>query len=252
MRQLTVTLRHPRTEELESKTFDVPSEDLNLFRLEDYAELMATYVKDACRDVASRHFDLADFPGDSAYLNALDHLQDTYKIESVRLDGEVRRYLVDTQYPPHLDNEPFSTYVDATDETEAMFLAAWEQGICDGGGGESTDNHMEFRELTDYMSEVLIISSNLVSINDQLAIGEIADRGRRLLAAVATGEGVEEALAETKEVMDAFTLLQAMNQLVEAVESGEHVETVAEMVRETFIDLKLLEPPAPEPVAAKI
>ncbi len=90
-------------------------------------EIASEIVRMARKNLASRSIDYDRYRSDSQYADDLDRLADTYVLVEMHKEGPKTTYAVDATYSDNTG--PWGDDVQAVDEDEAEFQAAWQMNL---------------------------------------------------------------------------------------------------------------------------
>lgn len=164
--------------------------------LDGMVEILTELGQDARKKGASTRFDLEDFVGDSAYLDAIDALADRIAITAIRRAGDQKLFNVDAQYE---DDQPWNDDVMAVDASDAEFQAAWIMAL---GSGCSADNAEDFDSLVATIGDYQMFWANPATPNKDQLTAMLA----KLYSAVQSGE-TEAVMDEARQMLEELEAL---------------------------------------------
>lgn len=157
---------------------------------------MPDVVREARKNIASRFVEFEAYSNDSAYLDALDKVADGVEIVSIKEKmpegGELMRIYFEAEYD---SGGVFGEDAWGVNKEDAVFQGAWSMAVQNGSDGKGEN----VQDLLDEMDvEVLMEYAKPVTEEELIALLG------KLTKAAATGEGVDEIVAEAKAALKAI------------------------------------------------
>jgi hypothetical protein len=165
---------------------------------EDAADMRAgatAALREARKTFATHFVDYDNYDNDSAYLDDLEQVGGRFFVGSMRKEGDRRRFLVYGTYSDFPAGGAWSDHVEAVDDEDARFQAAWIMAMNEG----ADPNDKNFDSLADAFAGFLV-DMDEIEITDceeePVSKDEALDLVRDLYALLAAGTGNRDAVLE--------------------------------------------------------